>query len=304
MAETNNKDNTVQVQAGSKLYHWRYGSMTVKEDKGDYIILDIDDISKIKTDEKLLDPWRNRMGDKTKKFPKSAIDKWLFKVPERVGSSKPAYGDRSFLSDEVFIRKLNNEFQEEAVMECKNNYAQYLAKSKSKAEKVNEESLPEDHDDIEINAKEIEELYKIKSDYILAKEEKEEEVSYITKKLEDYESQLANLEANINRCKRKISEKEKRIVVKENELDKLENEASNNAYNKNQGAIIDIESEIRRLEDGIDELRGEVNEAGRNIEKITKEQTKSLNKKNTLSKEIADLNNKIIKLETDIEVLT
>lgn len=303
MSEENNIDKSIQVELGSQYYHWRYGLMTVKAISGDKITLEVNDFSGIRMDEKLLDPWSNHMMEKTKTFTTSAIDKWLFKVSDRVGSSKPSYGDRQFLSDEVFLRKLNGIFNEESVMECKNNYAKYLAKAK--AEKLNKtDNIPKENDeDNVINEKEIDEIMKIKEDYITRKEEKEEELEYIVNKILDYEVQLSGLEGNISRCKRKIGEKEKRIVSKENELDKIESDANNNAYSKNQGLIIDMETEIRRLEEGIDELKGEINEAGRNIEKISKEQAKLENKKNILNKEIGDLTNKITNLENDIKEL-
>lgn len=301
MAETTNIDKNIQVEVGSTLYHWRYGEMTVKDIKGEYIILSIDNCNSIKLDEKLLDPWTSRLMEATKKFPKTAIDKWLFKVPERVGSSKPAYGDKSFLSDEAFLRKLNTIFNEELVMECKNNFAKYLVKAK--AEKLNKAQQCSDDNESEINAKEIEELNKIKEEYITKKQEKEKEFEYISNKLLDFVTQIASLEENIIKSKRKISEKEKRIVTKENELDKLENEANSNVYSKNQGSLIDIEVEIRRLEEGIEELKSEINEAGRTMEKISKEQIKLENKKNILNKDIVDLSIKIENLEIDIKEL-
>lgn len=301
MSESNNIDNNIQVEVGTRFYHWRYGGMTVEDTKGEYIILKVEDGDGIKQDAKLLDPWKRHLMEKTKKFPRASIDKWLFKVPERVGSSKPAYSDKVFLSDEVFLRKLNSVFNEELVMECKNNFAKYLAKTK--AEKINKDVQVEKENDSEINAKEIDELIKTKEDYIIRKDEKEEELGYIVNKSLDYEIQISTLEGNISRCKRKISEKEKRIVAKENELDKVENESNTNVYSKNQGILIDLESEIRRLEDGIDELKGEINEAGRNMEKIGKELLKLENKKNLLNKEIAELTFKIENLEKDIQVL-
>lgn len=301
MAQSNNIDKNIQVEVGSRFYHWRYGAMIVKDTNGDYIILEVDDCSGIKQDEKLLDPWTSHLKESTKKFHKIAIDKWLFKIPEKVGTSKPAYGDKGFLSDEVFLRKLNTTFDEELVMECKNNYAKYLAKAK--AEKLNTDEQTSKENNSEINEKEIDELIKMKEEYIVRKEEKEEELSYMVSKTLDYEIQISNLEGNISRCKRKISEKEKRIVAKENELDKLENEANTNVYSKNQGLIIDMEVEIRRLEDCIDELKSEINEAGRSMEKISKEQNKLENKKSILNKEVSDLTINIENLESDIKVL-
>lgn len=302
MSESNNIDKNIQVEVGTRFYHWRYGAMMVTDIEDEYIILEVEDCDGIKQDAKLLDPWRGHLMEKTKKFPKAAIDKWVFKVPEMVGSSKPAYGDRMFLSDELFLRKLNSAFNEELVMECKNNFAQYIVKAK--AEKMNKDVQGEKENDSEINAKEIDELVKTKEDYIIRKDKKEEELAYIVNKYLDYEIQISNLEGNILKYKRKISEKEKRIVAKENELEKLKNEVTTNVFNKNQGMLIDLEAEIRRLEEGIDELKGEINEAGRNMEKIGKDLIILENKKNLLNKQISELTTKIENLEKDIKVLT
>ena len=301
MADSTNIDKTIQLEVGSKLYHWRYGEMIVRDMKDEYIILEIHNFSYIKYDEKLLDPWENHLKENPKIFLKTDLDKWLFKVPERVGSSKPAYGNKDFISDEIFLRKLNTIFNEEQVMECKNNYSLYI--KKKKFENLNKDQGYTKENDLEINMKEINELARQKDEYTTRKREKEEEVAYISSKLLDYDLQLSTLEENIGKCKRKISDKEKRIVVKENELDKLDNDANTSVYNKNQGLILDIEDEIRRLEDVIDESRDEINEAGRSIEKISKEQDKLHNRRSILNKEIGSLTNKIEKMESTLGVL-
>ena len=301
MADSNNIDKTIQLEVGSKLYHWRYGEMIVMDMTDEYIILEIHNFIYIKYDENLLDPWENHFKENPKKFLKTDLDKWLFKVPERVGSSKPAYGNKDFISDEVFLRKLNTIFNEELVMECKNNYSLYIKKKKD--EHLNKGQGYTQENDLEINVKEIDELAKQKDEYTTLKREKEEEVTYITRKLLDYEIQVSTSEENIGKSKRKISDKEKRIVVKEKELDKLDNDANISVYNKKQGLILDIEDEIRRLEDVIDELRNEINEAGRSIEKISKEQVKLHNRRLILNKEIGSLTNKIEKMESTRGVL-
>lgn len=295
-------DINFSIEVGSKFFNWRYGSMTVKSIEGDYIILDIDDCEGISEDKLFLDPWKGHLKEMPKRFAKNSIDKWLFKVPDRVGSTKPAYGDNSVICDEMFLRKLHKSFDSQLVMECKNNFAAYLAKLKASEKGITSKDS-ETKDDNSNNVKEIQELSEMREELEAKRLKKVDELEAASNKILDYDLQMKNIEENISRYKKKISEKERRIIAKESELDKIEAEANSNSYSKNQGIIIDIEAEIRRLEDGIDELKNEINEAGLNMEKISKEQGKLAIKKNQLSKEIQDLRKKVENMERDLQFL-
>lgn len=302
MGDIISSDINFSIEVGSKLFNWRYGSMTVKSIEGEYIILDIDDCDGISEDKLFLEPWKGHLKEIPKKFAKNSIDKWLFKVSDRVGSTKPAYGDKSVICDEMFLRKLHKSFDSQLVMECKNNFAAYLSKSKA----VEKGITPKDNDteeDNSNNVKEIQELSEMREELEAKRLKKEDELETASNKILDYDLQMKNIEGNISRYKKKISEKERRIIAKESEIDKIEAEENSNSYGKNQGIIIDIESEIRRLEDGIEELKNEINEAGLNMEKISKEQGKLAIKKNQLSKEILDLRKKVENMERDIQIL-
>lgn len=293
-------DINYNIEVGSKLYNWRYGSMTVKSIEGEYIILDIDDCDGISESDLILEPWKGHLNEMPKRFSKNSIDKWLFKVPDRVGSTKPAYGDKSVICDEMFLRKLHKSFDSQLVMECKNNFAAYLAKSKAAEKRI----TPKENEGYNSNnIKEIQELSEMREELEAKRLIKEDELEIASNKILDYDLQMKNIEGNISKYKKKISEKERRIIAKESEIDKIEAEANSNTYGKNQGIIIDIEAEIRRLEDGIEELKNEINEAGLKMEKISKEQGKLSIKKNQLSKEIQELRQKVENMEKDLQIL-
>gem|GEM_PF-6569078 len=303
MSEMVNLDNKIQLEVGSKVFNWRYGSMTVRSIDGECILLYVDDYEGINNEGVLLEPWRNNLKESTKRYAKSSIDKWLFKVPERVGSTKPAYGDRSIMGDVAFLKKLHKSFDKDLVMECKNNFSAYMAKIKA-AESLEEVKSEEALLDKSINVKEIEELSGYMEKVDAKRLEKVEELAYISNKLVNSEIQIKSLEGKISRYKKKISDKERRIIAKESELDKLELEQNSNTYSKNQVTIIDIESEIRRLEDGIDDLKNEINEDGKSMEKIVKEQVKLENKRSQLDKEVNLLKTEAEGIEREIQILS
>lgn len=299
MSETVKLDNKIKLEVGSKVYNWRYGSMTVKSIDGEYILLDVDDNEGINNEGVLLEPWKNKLNESTKKYAKNSIDKWLFKVPERVGSTKPTYGDKSSMGEAHFQRKLHKSFDKDLVMECKSNFSAYMAKIKV-ADSLEEEESEETLLNKSINVKEIEELTSDMEKVDAKRLEKVEELAYISKKLGNSEIKIKTLEGNISKYKKKISDKERRIIAREAELDKLELEQNSNTYSKN----FDIESEIRRLEDGIDDLKNEINEDGNNMEKIVKEQVKLENKKNQLDKEVNLLKTEAEEIEREIQFLS